>query len=52
MNRGSEIGYISGPYGDFQYRVKSQVEGYIVAINNNPVVNKGDALVHVGLPEG
>jgi predicted deacylase len=51
ITRGSSIGYISGPFGDFQQKVKSTVEGYIVAINNNPVVNKGDALVHVGMPK-
>jgi hypothetical protein len=51
ITKGSLIGYISGPFGDFQNRIKSPVEGYIVAINNNPVVNKGDALIHVGKPK-
>jgi hypothetical protein len=27
------------------------VNGYIVGINNQPVVNEGDALIHVGVEE-
>jgi predicted deacylase len=50
INKGDEIGFISGPFGDFEIRIKSPMTGFIVAINNNPVVNKGDALVHIGVP--
>lgn len=47
--KGQEIGVISGPFGDFQRKMVSKEAGHVVAVNNIPVVNKGDALIHVGL---
>jgi uncharacterized protein len=29
----------------------SPVTGYIIGINNQPVVNQGDALIHIGMEE-
>jgi hypothetical protein len=29
--------------------VKSNKNGYVIGINNMPVVNAGDALLHIGL---
>ncbi|MEQ9426657.1 MAG: succinylglutamate desuccinylase/aspartoacylase family protein [Cyclobacteriaceae bacterium] len=45
------IGFITDPFGEFETEIKSHVDGYIIAINNNPVVNRGDALIHVGIAD-
>lgn len=46
---GQHVGSITDPYGEFEISVKSPASGYIVGINNKPVVNKGDALIHIGM---
>ena len=43
------IGSITDPFGEFREEVKAQVSGYVVGLNNNPVVNAGDALMHIGV---
>ena len=42
------LGYITDPYGQYQMPVKAPSDGIVIAINNNPVVNRGDALLHIG----
>jgi len=42
------LAHITDPYGSQKIAVKSQKEGYVVGINNMPVVNAGDALLHIG----
>ena len=49
INKGQKVGLITGPYGEFEKPVKSQVTGHVIAVNNNPVVNRGDALLHIGI---
>lgn len=44
------IGAITDPFGDFYSQIKAPVSGYIISVNNNPVVNQGDALMHIGIP--
>lgn len=43
------LGYISDPYGEFQVEVRATSDGFVVGHNNMPVVNQGDALVHLGI---
>lgn len=43
------LGVICNPFGEVEYKILSTVDGYIVGINNQPVVNQGDALIHVGM---
>ncbi len=45
------VGSITDPFGEFHEEVKSNVSGYVVGLNNNPVVNAGDALMHVGMDD-
>lgn len=45
------LGYVTSPYGDFKSEVRAKEDGYIICINNQAVVNKGDALVHLGSVE-
>lgn len=43
------IGSITDPFGEFKEPVYSNATGYIVGLNNNPVINAGDALLHIGV---
>lgn len=43
------VGTLTDPFGEFKEQIKSPSTGYIVGLNNNPVVNAGDALLHIGL---
>lgn len=43
------LGLITDPYGQFEKQIKSPSDGYVIGINNYPVVNMGDALLHIGL---
>jgi predicted deacylase len=43
------LAHITDPYGSLKVAVKSNKNGYVIGINNMPVVNAGDALLHIGL---
>ena len=43
------IGYITDPFGESKVKVKSPVNGYVVGLNNNPVLHQGDAIAHIGI---
>ena len=46
--KGELIGTISGPYGNFEVKITAKKTGMIYGHNNNPVVNQGDAIFHIG----
>ncbi|MDO5656116.1 MAG: succinylglutamate desuccinylase/aspartoacylase family protein [Flavobacteriaceae bacterium] len=48
VETGQNIGYVTSPYGDFKSDVIADKTGYILGLNNQAVVNKGDALVNLG----
>ncbi len=48
IHRHQLVGQITDPFGEYKEEIKSTVTGYVVGLNNNPVVNAGDALLHVG----
>ena len=43
------VGTLTDPFAEFKEQIKSPTTGYVVGLNNNPVVNAGDALIHIGL---
>ncbi len=45
------LGVILNPFGETEEKIISPKDGYIVGINNHPVVNQGDALIHIGMVE-
>lgn len=49
VNKGQVVGVITDPFAEFKEIVKSPALGYVVGLNNNPVVNAGDALLHLGI---
>ena len=48
VEKGDVIGTITGPYGNFEVKVKARKDGIIYGHNNQPVINRGDALFHLG----
>lgn len=51
IHKNQLVGNITDPFGEFHEQIKSPVTGYLVGINNKPVVNAGDALMHVGMDD-
>ena len=47
--KGDLLGVICNPFGEVEEKLVSGADGYIVGINNQPVVNEGDALIHLGI---
>ncbi|WP_337957302.1 succinylglutamate desuccinylase/aspartoacylase family protein [Roseivirga sp.] len=43
------IGYIAEPYGSFKHKIKSPANGFVIGLNNNPIVHQGDAIMHIGV---
>ncbi|WP_298494466.1 succinylglutamate desuccinylase/aspartoacylase family protein [uncultured Algibacter sp.] len=41
------LGNITDPYGKFNYFVKASNTGYIINVNESPIVYQGDALFHI-----
>ena len=48
VKKGQILGYITDTYGETVTSVKAPFEGYIFAVNNFPIINRGDALFHIG----
>ena len=48
VEKGQILGYTSSPYGEFRSEHVAGEDGYIIGLNYMPVVNRGDALVHIG----
>ena len=48
VKKGQIMAEISDPYGQVKIDVKSPTNGHVIGINNLPVINVGDALVHIG----
>lgn len=46
--KGEVIGMVTDPYGKFERKVKASSTGYIICLNESPVVYKGDAIFHIG----
>ena len=51
IHKNQVLGYIADPFGELEYRVKAINDGYVIGINNLCVITKGEALIHIGLPQ-
>ena len=49
--KGQSLGSISDPFGEFERSIKNPREGYVLNSNESPIVNQGDALIHIGFSE-
>jgi uncharacterized protein len=48
VHKGDWIGTITDPFGEFKEKVNSADTGYVIGLNNIPVINAGDALMLIG----
>ena len=49
IHKNQFVGALTDPFGEYKEQIKSPSTGYVVGLNNNPVVNAGDALLHIGM---
>lgn len=47
VGKGEAVGFLADPFGDKDIAVESPIRGIIIGRSNLPVVNQGDALVHI-----
>ncbi len=47
VERGEFLATITDPYGKMRFKVTAPNEGYIININQSPIVNQGDAIFHI-----
>ena len=47
VKKGDVLGYITDPYGKLNFAVKAPNSGYIINVNESPIVYQGDALFHI-----
>ncbi|WOI22623.1 succinylglutamate desuccinylase/aspartoacylase family protein [Nonlabens ulvanivorans] len=52
VEKGEYIATITDPYGSFRHRVKSNQTGYIINVNQSPMVYQGDAIFHITANHG
>jgi predicted deacylase len=45
---GQTIAHLGDPFGEMVSELKAPFDGYIIGLNNQPVINAGDALIHIG----
>lgn len=47
VKKGDVLGNITDPYGKLNHFVKAEKTGYIINVNESPIVYQGDALFHI-----
>lgn len=52
VEKGEYIATITDPYGSFRHKVKSNQTGYIINVNQSPMVYQGDAIFHITSQNG
>ncbi|PZD78483.1 succinylglutamate desuccinylase/aspartoacylase family protein [Mesonia sp. K7] len=51
VTKGEYIAIITDPYGLFRHKVKASVSGYVINVNQAPIVYQGDAIFHISKNE-
>ncbi|SKB53125.1 hypothetical protein SAMN05660776_1696 [Salegentibacter holothuriorum] len=51
VEKGEYIGTITDPYGKFRHKIKAVNTGYVININESPIVYQGDAVFHISAPK-
>lgn len=49
VEKGEYIATITDPYGKFRHKIKSTNEGYVINVNESPIVYQGDAIFHISM---
>ncbi|MHC4822274.1 MAG: succinylglutamate desuccinylase/aspartoacylase family protein [Planctomycetota bacterium] len=50
VEKGTVLGFVGNTFGDRQRSIRCPREGIVIGVNQHALVNRGDAVVHVGLP--
>jgi hypothetical protein len=51
VERGQALGTISDPFSAKSVEVRAPVAGLVISLSTLPLVNRGDAIVHLAEPE-
>jgi len=51
VKRNQVIASITDPFGEAEYKIKSRSSGYVVGLRSLPIVNRGDALINIGIQD-
>ncbi|MEP1890068.1 MAG: succinylglutamate desuccinylase/aspartoacylase family protein, partial [Cyclobacteriaceae bacterium] len=49
VGKNQVVGYLTDPFGEKKQPVKTKVAGYVIGLNNNPLLHQGDAIMHIGV---
>ena len=49
VNRRQELGYITNAFGERRVPVRASVGGIVISHIQNPLVNQGDAIIHIAI---
>jgi uncharacterized protein len=49
VHKGEWVGTITDPFGEFKEQIRANETGYVIGLNHIPVINAGDALMHIGM---
>ncbi len=49
VKKGDVLGVVSSPFSSIEERISSRVEGIVIGITRQPLVNEGEALCHVAV---
>lgn len=49
VTRRQELGYITDAFGERRIPIRSSVEGIVISHIQNPLVNQGDAIIHIAI---
>ena len=52
IRKGQLLGSITDPFGESEFNVTAPSSGFVVSVNRMPVVNMGDAIIHVARKSG
>jgi len=50
VSAGDVMGTIGEALGGRRTGIRAPLDGFVIAVNQNPLVSQGDALVHIGVP--
>ena len=49
VKKNQVLGSINDPFGGFKNKITATASGFVIGLNNNPIVHQGDAIIHIGL---
>lgn len=52
VEKGELLATITDPYGTMRYKVLAPNKGYIINVNQSPIVHQGDAIFHISTKDG